>query len=228
MKKYKKPLLIIVGSIVILLIIAFVALTLSFSGGIEGVVHEHRKLPDFSAGKPAANRKAYQQEVAIYDDQLIKLTDKKYKMSFSDTCERSQYNFKVKSDYLSSCERHLTRLYLTNKNACDLLPAVKAVISAEFVNDGGCTGQNPNGNFNELTKDGNGLDNVRIAVIDKQTAVNGIGLYVIENLYEGRRCPYVAFCEYEPGDYEQWPSMVMDEKYATVVILESRRMYYRE
>lgn len=202
-------------------------MALSFSGGIEGIIHGFRPLPDFSKGEPAESREKYKKVFENIDNQLVVLTEKQYQLSFTDYCERSQYNWKVKSDYLASCTRRSSRLYLSNKDACVLLPALKAIISAEHVNDGGCAKTNPVANYNDVTRYGGG-NTFRIATTDRESVMKDFELYTIPNLYNGGLCPYVAYCQTKAGDYNRWEPMIKDETYTTVIIFEHSQTYYRK
>jgi hypothetical protein len=224
MRKAFIILIVVIGNLVIG---GFLLLALSFSGGIEGVIHGMRPLPDFSKGEPAEAREKYMKEFESIDKQLVALTEKQYQLSFSDYCERSQYNWKVKSDYLASCTRGSSRLYLTDKDACSLLPVFKSIINAEHVNNGGCAKTNPVANYNDVTRYEGG-DTFRIAVTDRRSALKDFGLYTIPNLYNGGLCPYVAYCEFKKGDYDRWQQMLNGEAYNTAIIFEYSKSYYRK
>lgn len=224
MKKKLNTALIVVG---ILMCVGVIAIILSFSGGFKGIYHDLRPLPDYSKGEPAHNREQYKKVIADYDRQLTALTDKQSETSYSDTCVRSQFNWKVKSDYLSSCVHNLKKMYLTSKDTCSMLPIVSALINAKYINDRGCTGANPNGNFNDVST-GGFPSSTRIVVINRQTALKGVGFNISPGSYAGRSCTYANFCDRQAGNYEKWPTLLESENYPTVILLDSSREYYRK
>lgn len=218
----------VIGGLVAVGAVLFVVAALS--GGPEGLVHGMRRLPDFSKGAPAEQREAYEQQVAEYDRGVAAIADKSFKLAFLDTCERSQYNWKVKSNYLASCDMRVQRLYLTNTPVCEALPRVADIIKAEYTNDGGCKGINPNGNYNDaLTSQSSGIY-MSVAIMDMKAVRNGMGPVSTNyaSLFEGGICPYMSYCAHDVGDSQRLRAKILAEAYQTAIVLESSHTYYRQ
>ncbi len=223
-KEHPLQVLAILAGIIIFFIVA--GFIIDLQGGIKGIWYNHAPLPNFSEGEAYVKRQEFNARVNQINEYLESVTAKAYDFPYIDRCERSDNGWKVKSNFLASCERRVSRLYLTDTPICDVHSRLKsASLDFRFGVDQACTDSTDM--LYELSHDfENGYYNIKIQKRVKRVEIDSIGF--LGGLYSGESCKYVAYCQYFEGNYNDWPSLIRSESYKTVIEFEASSRYYKK